>query len=171
MIREAKVPFLGICLGLQCAVIEFAKNVCNMDAPNSIEFDKSTPNPVVHFVKGQENLNKKSGTMRLGAYPCELSKDTLAHEVYGKKSISERHRHRYEINSSYAPVLEKNGFIVSGINPGSGLIEMMELNRELHPYFIATQAHPEFKSKLMEPHPLFKSLIGEAKKYRDRIEK
>lgn len=165
MARKLKIPFLGICLGLQCSVIEFARNVCNIDNPNSLEFDKSTPNPVVHFVKGQEDLKKKSGTMRLGAWPCDLSKDTLAYEVYGKKSISERHRHRYEINNSYAPLLEKNGLIVSGINPGSGLIEVMELRRELHPYFIATQAHPEFKSKLMEPHPLFKGLIGEAKKY------
>ena len=162
-LRESKIPFLGICLGLQCAVIEFARNVCGLTDANSLEFDKNTKNPVIHYVKGQENLVKKSASMRLGAYDCELTKGSLAYNVYGKKLISERHRHRYEVNSEFEKLLNEKGLIVSGNNPETGLIEIMELGTENHPFFIGTQAHPEFKSKLVEPAPLFKALICAAK--------
>ncbi len=162
-IRKRKIPFLGICLGLQCAVIEFARNVLKHKDANSVEFDKNTKNPVIHYVKGQENLTKKLGTMRLGAYDCELVEDTMAYECYNKRIISERHRHRYEVNPEYEKELKQNGFFVSGRNPETGLIEIMELEKELHPFFIGTQAHPEFKSKLMEAAPLFKALITASK--------
>ncbi len=148
---------------MQCAVIEYSRNVCGITDATSLEFDKNAINPVIHYVKGQENLVKKSATMRLGSYDCELTKNSLAIESYGKKSICERHRHRYEVNPKYQSVLNEKGLIVSGTNPESGLIEIMEMDRELHPFFIGTQAHPEFKSKLVEPAPLFKSLINAAK--------
>jgi CTP synthase len=157
--RENKVPFLGICLGLQCAVIEFARNVIGIKNATSEEFDPKCENPVIHFVEGQTNSIKKSGTMRLGAYDCELEKDTIVRELYKRKLISERHRHRYEVNGDYIEKYAKKGFIVSGKNPESGLVEMMELNKEIHPYFVGTQAHPEFKSKLDSPAPLFDGLI------------
>jgi CTP synthase len=160
--RENKVPFLGICLGLQCAVIEFARNVLKMEGATSQEFDSKTPFPVIHFVAGQSADSKKSATMRLGAYDCELEKDTIVRELYKKKTISERHRHRYEVNNEFINKYEEKGFIVSGRNPDSGLIEMMEMKREIHPYFLGTQAHPEFKSRLGEPAPLFDGLIKSA---------
>jgi len=161
--RENKIPFLGICLGLQCAVIEFARNVCGIKDADSIEFNKDTENPVVHWVPGQDIIRKKSGTMRLGAYDCQLEKHSLARQFYGKKMISERHRHRYEVNESFVDQFEAKGFKVSGKNPESGLIEVMELDQELHPYFVGTQAHPEFTSRLEKPNPLFFGLISSAK--------
>lgn len=156
--REKKIPFLGICLGLQCAAIEVARNLCGINAANSSEFDKDTKHPIVHWVPGQEELTKKVGTMRLGAYDCELAKNTIAMGLYRRKLISERHRHRYEINPHYVGKLEKKGFIVSGKNPESGLVEIMELKG--HPFFIGTQAHPEFKSRLGSAAPLFSGLIS-----------
>jgi CTP synthase len=165
-VRERKIPFLGICLGLQCAVIEFARNACGLENANSLEFNKETPHPVIHFVEGQENLDKKSGNMRLGSYDCELSKDSLAFELYKHKMISERHRHRFEVNPSFSELFVKKGFKISGKNPDAGLIEIMELDRSLHPYFIGTQGHPEFKSKLMSAAPLFKGLIAAAVQHR-----
>lgn len=159
-VREKKIPFLGICLGLQCAVIEFARNVCNIQEANSMEFDKTTSEPVVKYVQGQENLTKKAATMRLGAYECELKKESIAYDLYGIKSIKERHRHRYEVNNDYLEIFEKNGLFVSGLNPQSNLVEIMELSKDIHPYFIGTQAHPEFKSKLTHAAPLFKGLIA-----------
>lgn len=163
-IRDKKIPFLGICLGLQCAVIEFARNVCKMENANSTEFNNETEFPVVNFVEGQEELVNKSGTLRLGSYDCELTKDSLAFELYGKKIIQERHRHRYEVNSDYVEQLEAKGFKVSGRNPGTNLVEIMELDKSVHPYFIGTQAHPEMKSRLQTPSPLFVGLIAAAKK-------
>lgn len=160
--REHKIPFLGICLGLQCAVIEFAKNVMKMDGATSQEFDDQCAVPVIHFVDGQTANIKKSGTMRLGAYDCELEKDTIVRELYKKKLISERHRHRYEVNGEFVSGYADKGFIVSGRNPESGLVEMMELRRDLHPFFVGTQAHPEFKSRLGEPAPLFDGLMKAA---------
>lgn len=160
--RENKVPFLGICLGLQCSVIEFARNVMKMDGATSQEFDGKCAVPVIHFVDGQEKNIKKSGTMRLGAYECELEKDTIVKGLYKKKLISERHRHRYEVNEKFTAGFAEKGFIVSGRNPDSGLVEMMELKRELHPFFVGTQAHPEFKSRLGDPAPLFDGLIKAA---------
>ena len=161
-VREKKIPFLGICLGLQCSVIEIARNVCHLEGANSVEFDKDTKHPVIHFVEGQEKIRKKSGTMRLGAYDCELVKGSIIHELYKKGSISERHRHRYEVNGDYVAQLDKVQFVVSGVNPDTKLIEMMELDRAIHPFFVATQAHPEFKSRLGSPAPLFDGLIQAA---------
>ena len=166
-VREKKIPFLGICLGLQMSVVEFARNMCNIPTANSLEFDKETTDPVIHFVEGQENLQKKSANMRLGSYDCDLSKDSIAAEVYGSKSIKERHRHRYEVNPQYVEQYEKHGFKVTGRNPETGLIEIMELDRSIHPYFIGTQAHPEFKSRLTQAAPLFRGLVAAAIQYRD----
>lgn len=166
-VREKQIPFLGICLGLQCAVIEFARNVACIPDSNSEEFNSEATNKVVHFVEGQKDITKKSGTMRLGAYDCELTQNSLSFELYGKKLISERHRHRYEVNSDYKDQFEKHGLIVAGVSP-QGLIEIMELKKELHPFFVGTQAHPEFKSTLTSPAPLFCGLIGSSvkKKYK-----
>jgi CTP synthase len=165
-VREKRIPFLGICLGLQMAVVEFARNVCGMNSANSLEFDSTTAHPVIHFVEGQKELKTKSANMRLGSYECELSKDSLAHELYGAKIVSERHRHRYEVNPEYVEIYAKKGLRVSGVgtaaNGQPGLIEIMELDRSHHPYFIGTQAHPEFKSRLMAAAPLFKGLISAA---------
>ena len=158
--RENNIPFLGICLGLQCAVIEFARNICGLQA-NSIEFDKNTPSPVIHYVAGQEKLTKKAATMRLGAYDCKLADESLAARLYGKKLISERHRHRYEVNDAFTAGFEEKGFMVSGRNPQSNLVEVMELPN--HPFFVGTQAHPEFKSRLVSPAPLFVGLVQAAK--------
>ncbi len=165
-VREKRIPFLGICLGLQMAVVEFARNVCGINSANSLEFDSTTAHPVVHFVEGQKELKTKSANMRLGSYECELSKDSLAHELYGGKVVSERHRHRYEVNPEYIETYAKKGLKVSGVSTAAngqpGLIEIMELDRSHHPYFIGTQAHPEFKSRLMAAAPLFKGLISAA---------
>jgi CTP synthase len=167
-VREKKIPFLGICLGLQCAVIEVARDLCGIEDANSMEFIKNTPNPVIHFVEGQEVIKKKSGTMRLGAFDCEIdSKDSLAYDVYKKKNVSERHRHRYEVNPNYIQTFAEKGFVVSGINPQTKLVEIMELNRSQHPFFIGTQAHPEFKSRLGSPAPLFDSFIKFAAKQKE----
>lgn len=170
--REKKIPFLGICLGMQCAVIEVARNLAGLADANSTEFAADTENPVIHFVEGQEKQTKKSGTMRLGAYDCELTKDTLAHDLYKKKLISERHRHRYEVNSMYREKLAQVGFKVSGENPQTGLVEIMELDRGIHPFFIGTQAHPEFRSRLTNPAPLFAGLIfaAVARKKNEKLE-
>jgi CTP synthase len=164
-VREKKIPFLGICLGLQCAVIEFARNVCKLENANSTEFNANTQFPVVNFVEGQKDLVKKSGTLRLGIYDCELKKDSLSYESYGKKNIQERHRHRYEVNPQYIEQYEINGLKVSGKNPETKLVEIMELDTKLHPFFVGVQFHPEYKSKLTEPAPLFKGLVAAAKKY------
>lgn len=165
-VREKRIPFLGICLGLQMAVVEFARNVCGINSANSLEFDSTTAHPVVHFVEGQKELKTKSANMRLGSYECELSKDSLAHELYGAKVVCERHRHRYEVNPEYIETYAKKGLRVSGVSTAAngqpGLIEIMELDRSHHPYFIGTQAHPEFKSRLMAAAPLFKGLISAA---------
>lgn len=164
-VREKKIPFLGICLGLQCAVIEFARNVCGLEKANSTEFDEGTPYPVIHFVEGQKELKTKSANMRLGAYDCELNKNCLTYDLYGKKVISERHRHRYEVNSEFIAILEEKGFKVVGKNIENNLVEAMELSD--HPYYIGTQYHGEYKSRLNSPHPLFygflKVIIDKAK--------
>lgn len=160
--REKKVPFLGICLGLQCAVIEFSRNVLGMASATSREFTEGKDSDcVVELIDGQTGKVAKSGTMRLGAYDCKLKKDTLIRNLYGgKKNISERHRHHYEVNDHYSKYWEEKGFVVSGRNPQTNLIEMMELLD--HPYFVGTQAHPEFKSRLGNPAPLFDGLVKAA---------
>lgn len=167
--RERKIPFLGICLGLQCAVIEFARNQLGIADASSVEF-KADCEPVIHFVPGMEHVRKKGGTLRLGAFDCQLAKDSLAGRIYQKKTISERHRHRYEVNSEYRDRLENGGFMVSGVNPDTGLIEVMEMDRKQHPFFIAGQFHPEFKSRLGYPHPLFDELLHFATEGRLRSE-
>jgi len=155
--REAKIPFLGICFGLQMAVIEFARHVCGLERANSSEIDENTPHPVIDLMTGQRSVTRKGGTMRLGAYPCVLREDSLAFRVYGKRKISERHRHRYEVNNAYRDILSKHGLIFSGLSPDELLVEMIELAD--HPWFLASQFHPEFKSRPLDCHPMFKGFI------------
>lgn len=157
--RENKLPILGICLGLQCMVIDIARNCLNLDA-DSMEFDKKTPNPVVHYMPGQENIKNKSGTMRLGSYECELEKESLVYKIYGEGTISERHRHRLYINTEYLDKFKEVGFKVTGTNLGTDIVEVMELDN--HPFFIGVQFHPEFESRIMEPAPLFNGLVDAA---------
>ncbi|EHP84012.1 glutamine hydrolyzing CTP synthase [Methanotorris formicicus] len=158
--RENNIPFLGICLGMQCAVIEYARNVCKLEDANSTEFDENTPYPVIDLLPEQKEITEKGGTMRLGAYPAILKEGTLAYKLYGKKEVYERHRHRYEVNPEYHSILEENGLVISGTSPDSRLAEFIEIPK--HKYFIATQAHPEFKSRPNKPHPLFDGLVKSA---------
>ncbi len=161
--RENKIPFLGICLGMQMTVVEYARDVLGLKDANSQEFDENALNQVIHIMEEQKDVNKKGGTMRLGAYPCVIKKDTLAYEVYGKEEISERHRHRFEYNNYYKEKLESAGLICSGTSPDGQLVEIVELDRSKHPYFIAGQFHPELKSRPNNPAPLFVGLINAAK--------
>ena len=163
--REKKVPFLGICLGLQCAVIEFARNVCDMEKANSTEFNKSTPGPVIDLMESQKAIRRKGGTMRLGAYDCEIKSGTKAFTAYRKKNISERHRHRWEVNNRYRSKLENAGMIFSGINTELNLVEIIELQN--HPWYVATQFHPELKSRVNQAHPLFRDFVAAAVKYKN----
>lgn len=160
-VRENNIPFLGICLGMQMAVVEYARNVLGLKDANSLEFDESTKNPVIHIMEEQKTIDEKGGTMRLGAYACAVVEGTLAREVYGKDTISERHRHRYEYNNSYREALENAGLKCSGLSPDRNLVEIVEIKE--HPYFIAAQFHPEFKSRPNSPAPLFVGLIKAAK--------
>jgi CTP synthase len=161
--RENKIPFLGICLGLQCAVIEFARNVCGLENANSTEFNKKTKYPVIDLMESQRAIKLKGGTMRLGAYDCELEVRTKAYAAYGKKKISERHRHRWEVNNRYRDKLEKNGLKISGVNSELNLIEIVELKN--HPWYVAGQFHPELKSRVSKAHPLFREFIKASVKY------
>ena len=163
--RERKVPFFGICLGLQMAVVEFARDVLGLAGANSVEFDEKTPHPVISLLESQVQVLDKGGTMRLGAYACVLKSGSLAARLYGKDEISERHRHRYEVNNSYRSRLSDGGMLVSGHNPELNLVEMIELPD--HPYFVGCQFHPEFKSKPFAPHPLFNGFICAAVEHRD----
>ena len=159
--RLNNIPFLGICLGMQMAVIEFARNVLGISDANSAEFDENCKNPVIHIMEEQKGIDNKGGTMRLGKYPCKIKKDSLAYQMYKKENISERHRHRYEYNNDYKERLEKAGLICSGTSPDGKLVEIVEIKD--HPYFIAGQFHPEFKSRPDRPSPLFVGLIKSAK--------
>jgi CTP synthase len=159
--RENRVPFFGICLGLQCAVIEFARNVCDIEESNSFEFQEDTPNPVICLMDSQLQVTTKGGTMRLGAYPAALKPGSRAAEIYGATEISERHRHRFEVNNAYREVVEAKGMVISGTSPDGGLVEMVELPD--HPWFVAGQFHPELKSRPMRPAPLFASFIEAAR--------
>ena len=161
--RENKIPFLGICLGLQCAVIEFARNVCGLENANSTEFNKKTKYPVIDLMESQRAIKLKGGTMRLGAYDCELEVRTKAYAAYGKKKISERHRHRWEVNNRYRDKLEKNGLKISGVNSELNLIEIVELKN--HPWYVAGQFHPELKSRVSKAHPLFREFIKASVKH------
>lgn len=165
--RERKVPFFGICLGMQCAVIEFARNVCQMLGANSTEFDKDSPFPVIDLMSDQVADGDKGGTMRLGAYACELGADTLALDIYGCAQISERHRHRYEVNNAFRSYLEEHGLVLSGLSPDGLLVELVELPN--HPWFLAGQFHPEFKSSPRVPHPLFQAFITAALKAKGEL--
>ena len=162
--RENGIPFFGLCLGMQCAVIEFARNVCGLKKANSTEFDPKTRHPVISLLEEQYHVKDMGGTMRLGSYPCRIRKGSLARRVYKAGLISERHRHRYEFNNKYRKQLERGGIICSGIYPKRGLVEIVEIQD--HPYFIAVQYHPEFKSKPDRPHPLFREFIKAALKKR-----
>jgi CTP synthase len=161
--REKKIPFLGICLGMQVAVIGVTRTELHLKGANSTEFNPRTPAPVIHMLPEQLKIKDKGGTMRLGAYPCRIKRGTLAHKIYGKTLISERHRHRYELNNAYRQRLEKVGLIVSGQYPDKKLAEIVEFRD--HPWFIAVQYHPELQSRPMRPHPLFKGLVQAALKY------
>ncbi|MCK5077417.1 MAG: gamma-glutamyl-gamma-aminobutyrate hydrolase family protein, partial [Calditrichia bacterium] len=158
--RENKIPFLGICLGMQCAVIEFARNICNLTGANSTEFNKETPHPVIDIMEDQKNIKNMGGTMRLGSYPCKLSLNTISRNAYGKEMIFERHRHRFEFNNSYRDIMEDKGLILSGVSPDNTLVEMIELKE--HPFFVGCQFHPELQSRAMNAHPLFKELVKAA---------
>lgn len=158
--REKNVPFLGICLGMQCCVVEFARNVLNLPEAHTLEIDPESPNPVINLMEEQKAVTNMGGTMRLGAYNCELVKESLAHQIYGKTHISERHRHRFEFNSKYREQFEANGMKTTGINPKTNLVEIVEIPS--HPFFIGVQFHPEYKSTVHNPHPLFISFVKAA---------
>lgn len=158
--RENKMPFFGICLGMQMAVIEYARNVVGYAEANSTEMNDQTKHPVVNLMEEQKNITDKGGTMRLGAWKCDIQPDTLAYKIYGQTTIQERHRHRYEYNSEYVDTLQKAGLKASGVNPDTGLVEIVEI--EEHPFFIGVQYHPEYKSTVANPHPLFVNFVGAA---------
>jgi CTP synthase len=164
--RENRVPLLGLCLGLQCAVIEFARHVAGLAAANSTEFDPAAPHPVIATMADQRDVvageRDVGGTMRLGLYPAALAEGSLVRELYGEPYIEERHRHRYEVNNAYRAELERAGIAFSGTSPDGRLVEFVELPRHVHPYFVGTQAHPEFRSRPTRAHPLFAGLVAAA---------
>jgi CTP synthase len=160
--RRNGIPFLGLCLGLHCAVIEFARDVCLLENANSSEFDTSSPHPVIDLMDEQKSVVDMGGTMRLGAYPAKLLPGSRVREIYGEEVVYERHRHRYELNNRYRQALEENGMVLSGTSPDDLLVEFIELPKSTHPFFVATQAHPEFKSRPNRPHPLFAAFVSSA---------
>jgi CTP synthase len=162
--REGRVPYFGICLGMQCAVIEYAQHVAKIDRANSTEFDVNTPSPVIYKLRDLLGVETIGGTMRLGAFPCELVPGSAVHRVYAQSSIHERHRHRYEFNRAFETQLTSAGLVISGESPDRKFVEVVELPG--HPWFIGCQFHPEFKSRPLEPHPLFASFVGAACQYR-----
>ena len=162
-VREHQIPFFGICLGMQMAVIEYARNVLQLPAANSVEMDAYTPHPVISLMDDQHNIIQKGGTMRLGAWTCAIEKDTLLHKVYQKTSIEERHRHRYEFNDAYYEQYQTNGMIASGVNPETKLVEAIEL--PAHPWFVGVQYHPEYSSTVANPHPLFVGFVNACNRY------
>ena len=162
--RENHMPFFGICLGLQVAIIEFARHVCSLPETNSSEFEAECANPVISLMESQRSVKDMGGTMRLGAYPCRLRPGTRAAQIYGEEEVSERHRHRYEVNNAYRDVLAEHGLRCAGLSPDGSLVELIELPD--HPWFIGCQFHPELKSRPMKPHPLFASFVGAAREFR-----
>ncbi len=166
--RESGMPFFGICLGMQCATIEFARNVCDVEEATSTEFDPEATHQVIALMPDQQDVVEKGGTMRLGAYPCVLEEGTLARRIYGEREISERHRHRYEVNNAYRDVLVDHGFVLSGTSPDGRLVEIVELPD--HPWFVGCQFHPDIKSRPLRPHPLFRDFVRAATEHRDRRE-
>jgi len=165
--RENGIPFLGICLGMQCAVIEYARNVCGLEDAHSYEFYRDLKHAVIHLMADQEGVTELGGTMRLGAYPCVLREGTRAMEAYGAPQISERHRHRYELNNAYRDMLTEHGLVLSGMSPDSRLVEIVEVAD--HPWFVGVQFHPELKSRLVNPHPLFRDFVRAAVTYHDAL--
>ncbi len=165
--RENGIPFFGICLGMQCAVMDFGRQVCGLDGANSSEFNEQTPHPVIHLMASQRKIYRKGGTMRLGAYPCRLEAGTEAAACYGTTDISERHRHRYEFNNAYRQQMEAKGLVFSGLSPDGELVEVVEY--PAHPWFVACQFHPEFQSTPMRSHPLFRGFVAAAVKRRDLV--
>ena len=161
--RENNIPFLGICLGMQCASIEFARNVCGLAEANSTEFNKRCRQPVIDIMEHQKKVKEKGGTMRLGSYPCILQENNRVHKAYDKFLINERHRHRYEFNNEYRELFEKNGMLFSGTSPNGELVEIIEIKD--HPWFVGVQFHPEYKSRVSSVHPLFVGFVGAAKEY------
>ena len=164
--RTHGIPFFGICLGLHCAVIEIGRSLCGLDGANSTEFDRETPHPVISLLEEQEVISDKGGTMRLGGYLCNLEGSSLARAAYGVNQITERHRHRFEFANKYKELYEEKGLVFSGINPESQLVEIIELPKKVHPFFLAVQFHPEFKSRPTKPHPIFREFIASAAKHR-----
>tara|TARA_B100001093_G_scaffold111078_1_gene103485 strand:+ start:25992 stop:27611 length:1620 start_codon:yes stop_codon:yes gene_type:complete len=162
-VRECKIPFFGICLGMQMAVIEFSRNVVGLTAANSSEMDTETPHPVIDLMEDQKHVQNKGGTMRLGAWDCSLLRGSVVHSIYKEKTISERHRHRYEFNETYKAQIESKGMIATGVNPETALVEIIEIPD--HPWFIGVQYHPEYKSTVANPHPLFTAFVKAALKY------
>jgi CTP synthase len=158
--RENKVPYFGLCLGMQCAVIEFARNVCGLRGAHSVEMDPDTPHPVIALMPEQVDVEDMGGTMRLGVYPCKVMKDTLTYEAYQSEIVYERHRHRLEFNNAYREQLTKAGLVIGGTLPNGRLVEIIEVKD--HPWFVGTQFHPEFKSRPTNPHPLFREFIKAA---------
>ena len=163
--RENNIPFLGLCLGMQMAIVEFARHVIGYEDAHSVELDPNTTHPMIHLMPDQDGIEDIGGTLRLGSYPCILDKDTKAYELYGEETIHERHRHRYEVNNDYREVLRQSGMTLSGISPDGRIVEMIELKD--HPFFLATQAHPELKSRPNRPHPLFRGFVAAALEYRN----
>ena len=164
--RENNVPFLGLCLGMQMAIVEFARHVIGYDDAHSVELDPNTTHPMIHLMPDQDGIEDIGGTLRLGSYPCILDKNTKAYELYGDETIHERHRHRYEVNNDYREVLRQAGMTLSGISPDGRIVEMIELKE--HPFFLATQAHPELKSRPNRPHPLFRGFVAAALEYQNQ---
>jgi CTP synthase len=164
--RENRVPFFGICLGMQCAVIEFARNVCGLEGANSSEFDPSTPYPVIDLMPEQRDVSQMGATMRLGSWACDLRSDTFASRAYGSSPVHERHRHRYEYNNLFRNLMSEKGLVFSGTTPDGNLVEIIELPD--HPWFLGCQFHPELKSHPGKPNPLFRSFVRAAKAYRER---
>ncbi len=164
--RENKIPFLGICLGMHCTVIEFARNVLGLKDAHTSEIMPDTANPVIDLMPDQKNIANLGGTMRLGAYPCKLAEGSFSRECYGTAEISERHRHRYEFNNNYRYEMEKAGLVIAGISPDNRLVEIVEMQKDVHPWFVGVQFHPEFKSRPNKPHPLFNGFVGAAIEYK-----
>ncbi|MCK5400114.1 MAG: CTP synthase, partial [Flavobacteriaceae bacterium] len=162
-VRENNIPFLGICLGMQMAVIEYARNILGLENANSTEMDANTPHPVICLMEEQKAITNKGGTMRLGAWACKLKEDSIVAQVYNKTNIEERHRHRYEYNDQYKEQIDAAGMKATGLNPETGLVEIIEIPK--HPWFVGVQYHPEYKSTVSNPHPLFVAFVKAALKY------
>jgi CTP synthase len=165
--REQRVPFLGLCLGMQCAVIEWARHQAGLEGATSAELDRATPHPVIHLLPEQQDVVDLGGTMRLGVYPCRLTAGTMAQRLYGEEVVYERHRHRYEFNNAYRSLFLESGYEISGTSPDGRLVELIELKE--HPFFTACQFHPEFLSRPGKPHPLFRGLIEAAQQRRGEV--